>query len=133
MIIGNSVFTLNHHQVCLLMSSYCTWLHGALSFSESRRHAVTSALRVSCAFTAPAVSQQTSPDFRGQNVAASSFSLYSTLEQILRMKSWACWNQWAKSCSLHFSQDFVVELFISEWADEKVLSSLRAFFGAQTM
>lgn len=75
---------------------------------------VTSALWVSCAFAAPAVSQQAPPDFQGQNVAAGSFSLYSTLEQTLGVKSWACWNQWTKSCSLHFSQGFVVEIFISE-------------------
>lgn len=51
---------------------------------------VTSALWVSCAFAASAISQQTPPDFRGQTVAAGSLSPYSIAEQTLGVKSWAC-------------------------------------------
>lgn len=110
--------------VCLLHSKQ----RGALSFSESGRHGshgcAVGELCVCC------LGNQPTDSSRLLRTGCCCWRLISLLNS--RADPWGeklgLLKSVAKSCSFYLSQDFSLDLFVPEWAEEKVLSFLSAFF-----
>lgn len=110
--------------VCLLHSKQ----RGALSSSESGRHGsyvcTVGELCVCCFCNQPTDSSRL---LRTDCCCWQLISLLNSRADPWGEK-WGLLKSVVKSCSFYLSQDFSVDLFVPEWAEEEVLSFLSAFF-----